>query len=91
VVGIHLLDFDLFEAPGQQDQAVWCFEMRDRRQPQVKLGNEPLVLARLLNKRFGPLSEDMSRRLNNATGEQLELWTDAVLDAPTLAAVFASH
>jgi len=33
----------------------------------------------------------MSRRLNNATGEQLELWTDAVLDAPTLAAVFANH
>ncbi len=186
VVGIHLLDFDLFEAPGQQDQAVWCFEMRDRQQPRVKLGNElqlniiemrkadriklatpeladlltffehwqeesimshitstavqqamdrlktisadqstrhqawvreralwdeisekraerelgklegklegqAQVLARLLNKRFGPLSEDMSRRLNNATGEQLELWTDAVLDAPTLAAVFASH
>jgi len=40
VIGIHLLDFELFEGPGQQNQAVWCFEMRDRQQPAVKLGDE---------------------------------------------------
>jgi len=39
-VGIHLLDFDLFQAPEQQNQAVWCFEMRDRIQPSVRLGKE---------------------------------------------------
>jgi predicted transposase/invertase (TIGR01784 family) len=39
-IGIHLLDFDLFTAPAQQDQAVWCFELRDRLQPVVKLGDE---------------------------------------------------
>jgi predicted transposase/invertase (TIGR01784 family) len=39
-VGIHLLDFDLFEdGPAQQGQAVWRFEMRDERQPAVTLGN----------------------------------------------------
>jgi len=190
VIGIHLLDFDLFEGPGQQGQAVWCFEMRDRQQPQVKLGNElqlniiemrkadrlklapseladlltffehwqeesimanitstavqqaldrlktisadqatrhqawvreravwdeisekraerelgklegklegklggqALVLARLLEKRFGALPDDLRGRLDHATDEQLEHWTDAVLDAPTLGAVFASH
>jgi len=37
LIGIHLLDFDLFPDP---QQALWCFELRDRRQPQVKLGNE---------------------------------------------------
>ena len=40
VIGIHLLDFDLFEAPEQRQQALWCFELRDRKQPGVRLGNE---------------------------------------------------
>jgi predicted transposase/invertase (TIGR01784 family) len=40
-VGIHLLDFDLFEAtPEQKHQALWRFEMRDEAQPDVILGNE---------------------------------------------------
>ncbi|MTW19876.1 Rpn family recombination-promoting nuclease/putative transposase [Allochromatium palmeri] len=40
VVGIHLLDFDLFTAtPAQKAQALWRFEMRDRDQPTVTLGN----------------------------------------------------
>jgi predicted transposase/invertase (TIGR01784 family) len=36
-IGIHLLDFELFPDPGQ---AHWCFEMRDRQQPSVTLGEE---------------------------------------------------
>ncbi|GAB2594992.1 MULTISPECIES: Rpn family recombination-promoting nuclease/putative transposase [Nitrincola] len=40
-VGIHLLDFDLFmDNEAQQQQAVWRFEMRDEKQPDVRLGNE---------------------------------------------------
>lgn len=39
-IGIHLLDFELFDGPGEQNQAVWCFEMRDRQQPGIKLGDE---------------------------------------------------
>ena len=40
-VGIHLLDFDLFDhTQAQRRQAVWRFEMRDRDQPEVLLGNE---------------------------------------------------
>lgn len=39
-VGIHLLDFDLFtDTPAHRNQAVWRFEMRDERQPEVSLGN----------------------------------------------------
>jgi predicted transposase/invertase (TIGR01784 family) len=41
-IGIHLLDFDLFTTPEPQGrgQAVWCFELRDRTQPALKLGDE---------------------------------------------------
>lgn len=37
VIGIHLLDFALFDDPAQ---AHWCFELRDRRQPRTLLGEE---------------------------------------------------
>jgi hypothetical protein len=37
VVGIHLLDFDLFD---RHPAALWQFEMRDRRHPRVRLGDE---------------------------------------------------
>lgn len=36
-VGIHLLDFSLFDEPRQ---ALWRFQLRDERQPTVKLGEE---------------------------------------------------
>lgn len=40
VVGIHLLDFDLFSgSAAQKQQALWRFEMRDGLQPDVKLGD----------------------------------------------------
>jgi hypothetical protein len=37
-IGIRLLDFDLFEAPGQAHQALWRFEMRDGKTPTVTPG-----------------------------------------------------
>ena len=39
-IGIHLLDFDLFDDPQDRDQALWCFELRDRRRSSVRLGDE---------------------------------------------------
>ncbi len=56
-----------------------------------KAEGEAAVLTRQLNKRFGPLSLDTAQRLQTATPEQLEVWTDRILDAPTLAAVFSEH
>ena len=56
-----------------------------------RLKGEANVLERLLTKRFGPLSDDTRARLENATAEQLELWTDRILDAVSLAAVFEEH
>jgi len=46
------------------------------------------VLERLLTRRFGPLSEATRQRLRDATLEQLERWTDNILDAATLEKVF---
>jgi predicted transposase/invertase (TIGR01784 family) len=37
VIGIHFLGYDLFPEPSQ---AIWCFEMRDRTRPSVRLGSE---------------------------------------------------
>ncbi len=40
VIGIHLLDFALFDRPEHADQALWCFELRDRTRAEVRLGRE---------------------------------------------------
>lgn len=45
-------------------------------------------LRRQLSRRFGPLSPEVIRQLERATPEQLETWTDRVLDARTLDEVF---
>jgi hypothetical protein len=49
------------------------------------------ILQRLLAKRFGPLSETTYTRLNLATLEQLEAWTDRILDANSLEQVFQDN
>ena len=46
-------------------------------------------LRRLLQKRFGPLSEDVLARLQAASIDELELWLDRALDADSLAGVFS--
>jgi len=56
-----------------------------------KLEGQSTTLMRQITKRFGPLSPDTAQRLQTATAEQLELWTDRILDAPTLAAIFDAH
>ena len=56
-----------------------------------RLEGQTKLLVRLLTKRFGPLSAATQAQLDNATTDQLEHWADAILDAPTLEAVFAAH
>ena len=45
----------------------------------------------LLTRRFGPLPEWVAHRLSAGTGEQLDAWSDCVLDAANLAEVFGGH
>lgn len=47
------------------------------------------LLARLLQRRFGEVSEDLKQRLNQATTEELEVWAEQLLDAKTLDDVFS--
>ena len=57
-VGIHLLDFDLFQdTEAQRAQAVWRFEMRDAHQPTVTLGNR-LQLTLIELKKADRLAQD---------------------------------
>ncbi|MGI9211326.1 MAG: Rpn family recombination-promoting nuclease/putative transposase, partial [Methylococcaceae bacterium] len=59
------------------------------RQGQIK--GEAAVLERQLAKRFGPLNEAIRQKLNTATLEQLEIWTDCILDATRIEDVFTTH
>jgi len=47
-----------------------------------------MLLQRLLSRRFGPLSQETLTRPRRASPEQLETWTDLLLDAWRLEDVF---
>jgi hypothetical protein len=53
------------------------------------LKGEARMLSRLLARRFGELPAWVEQRLNEATEAQLAGWSESVLDAQSLAAVFA--
>ena len=50
---------------------------------------EAQALQKLLTKRFGWISPDISARIATAPKEQIDMWLDRVLDAPTLDDIFA--
>jgi len=67
---------------------------QEGRQEGMELGTlktQITMLQKLLSKRFAPLPEGTLERINRAAPEQLEHWILAVIDAPTLAAVFVEH
>ena len=49
---------------------------------------EARLLAKLLERRFGPLPQAVTDRLVAATEAQLNAWGEAVLSAPSLDAIF---
>ena len=49
---------------------------------------EAKSLTRLLERRFGPLPRPVRDRIAAASLEQLDTWLDAILDAPSLKALF---
>jgi predicted transposase YdaD len=53
-----------------------------------KLEGETQLLIRQLSKRFGPLPSWVQKNFAQADVEQLELWSERILDAQTLAEVF---
>ena len=66
-------------------------ELRAAREEGWEEGREEALaamLTKLLIRRFGPLNAVTQARLRQATAEQLEAWTDRILDATDLEAVF---
>ena len=51
---------------------------------------EARLLAKLLERRFGPLPPVVANRLTQATEAELESWGEAMLSTTTLAALFES-
>ena len=49
------------------------------------------ALTRLLERRFGPLPEDIAGRIRIADEATLRAWFDLAIDAPDLATVFPSE
>ena len=48
------------------------------------------TLVRQLERRFGPISQDVKGRILGASVTDLETWLDAILDARDLDSVFAN-
>jgi len=82
-----MLYMDNFIATVAQEAIEWERSLRrdedlfDGRYRMLKL------LARLLERRFGPLPDEAKARMYVAELARIEIWFDALLDAPSLAAV----
>jgi hypothetical protein len=57
----------------------------------LKAEGQVRTLLRLLTRRFGKLDAALVHRLESASSEELDLITDRVITAPTLAAVFSER
>jgi predicted transposase YdaD len=55
-----------------------------------KQAGEAHILCKMLEKRFGRLSPEIEQKIMTASLEQLEIWTDKLLDVATLDALFLS-
>ena len=66
----------------------WAQQYEQRGKQAGRQEGEALLLQRLLTRRFGALPADCVARIRAASSEQLERWSDQVLDAKTLAEVF---
>lgn len=66
----------------------WAKEFQAEGERKGRLEGEARVLERQLTRRFGDLPAWVRKRLGSATEAQLERWTESVLDAPSLSAIF---
>src|SRR2546428_541569 len=81
----------MIEADRLLEEDEWLLELPFQRRilAEGRRQGETEVLLRLLRLRFGALPEDVTSRLNAADAETLLRWSERVLSASTLDAVFA--
>lgn len=82
----HLWDIGRTESPATPDSRG---ALRRRRTAKGRVEGRIETLRRQLTKRFGPLPSELDSRLDQATAEQVDLWTDRILDARSLSELFA--
>ncbi|WP_295448395.1 Rpn family recombination-promoting nuclease/putative transposase [uncultured Thiodictyon sp.] len=69
----------------------WTEEWKKEGRQEGRQEGESKVLRRQLTLRFGPLPSWAEQRLSQASEAELECWTDRVLDAQALDAIFADQ
>lgn len=62
----------------------WAQQYEEKGMAKGMAKGEALVLERLLTKRFGTLSPDITRAIATASAEQIDVWIDRLLDARSL-------
>jgi hypothetical protein len=70
--------------------ARWSREWERKGHTEGHQRGQAAIVLRLMARRFGPLSADVSARVERAAPEQLERWSDRLLDAATLEEVLES-
>ena len=65
-------------------------ESRELGRTEARIETKAETLIRLLQRRFGPLPQSRREQIAAASVEQLDQWTDRLLDAASCDDVFAS-
>ena len=58
---------------------------------QLVTQGEAKIITRQLRRKFGPLPSDIQEQVAQATPDELESWSDRILDAGSLQAVFGGR
>ena len=71
----------------------WKLEGLAEGRMEGRMEGQATLLRRLITKRFGSLTTDniIVERLQKATPEQLDIWTDRILEAKTVEELFSSN
>ncbi len=73
--------------PDEEEQMVTTFAQRWL--DEGRAAGKAEMLARQIQRRFGPLDQATETRLHTATDQQLDLWSERILDASDLDQLFA--
>lgn len=83
VNSLQELDMMIAEKPG-----IWAQHWRQEGQAEGRVEGQADLLLRQLQRRFGPVPEEIKQRVRAAKTEQLETWSLNILDAAILDDVF---
>ena len=79
--------------PEEKEQIMHKSVMRyvDQGRVEGRVEGEAKIITRQLRRKFGPLPSDIQEQVAQATPDELESWSDRILDAGSLQAVFGGR